>query len=88
MAKQLEYRLSELKRRMVSQGLPAEEIQKKENEMTKELKGPVEKDVKLFLIFDKIADLEKITVKEGENLPAKVMEFLMKEAQWKDEKAK
>jgi len=86
--KQLEYRLSDLKRRLKAQGLPDEEITKKEQEMEKELKTPVERDVQLFLIFDKIAELESIEIKEGENLPAKVMEFLMKEAQWKDEKGK
>lgn len=86
--KQLDYRLSELKRRMKAQELPDEEIEKKEKEMEKELKAPVERDVKVFLIFDKIAEEEKIAVKQGENLPAKVMEFLMKEAQWKDETGK
>ena len=52
------------------------------------LQDPVERDVKLFLIFDKIAELESIETQEGENLPAKVMEFLMKEADWKEEKTK
>jgi len=87
-AKQMDYRLSDLKRRLKAQGLPDDEIAKKEQEMEKELKSPVERDVQLFLIFDKIAEIESIEVKEGENLPAKVMEFLMKEAQWKDEKGK
>ncbi|MEW5895717.1 MAG: trigger factor [Candidatus Omnitrophota bacterium] len=86
--KQQEYRLSDLKRRLKSQGLPDEEIEKRANEMTKDMKELVERDVKLFLIFDKIAEDEKIQVKQGENVPAKVMEFLMKEAQWQDEKIK
>jgi trigger factor len=86
--RQLEYRLDELKRRLKAQGLADDEIEKKENEMRKELKDPVEKDVKLFLIFGKIAQDEHIEVKQGENLPAKVMEFLMKEACWKDEVVK
>ena len=84
--KQLEYRLSDLKRRLKSQGLPDEEIEKKADEMSKNMKEPVERDVKLFLIFDKIAHDENIEVGQGENLPAKVMEFLMKEAQWQDSK--
>lgn len=87
-AKQLEYRLSELTQRLKQQGLPEEEIEKKQKEMQKELKDPVERDVKLFLIFDKIAQNENIMVGERENLPAKVMELLMKEAQWKDESVK
>lgn len=88
LVKQLEYRLGELKRRLKAQGLPEEEIEKKAKEMEKELKDPVERDVKLYLIFDKIAEEENIEVKEGGNLPAKVMEFLMKEADWKEEKTK
>ena len=87
-AKQLEYRLSDLINRLKAQGLPDEEIEKKRKEMDKDLKDPVERDVKLFLIFDKIAEEENIEAKEGENLPAKVMEFLTKEAQWKDEDSK
>ncbi|MFP4472421.1 MAG: trigger factor [Candidatus Omnitrophota bacterium] len=86
-SRQLEHRLADLKKRLKSQGLPEEEMLKKEQEMRKELKDPVEKDVKLYLIFSKIAEEEKIEVKEGENLPHKVMEFLMKEADWQDEKA-
>ena len=86
--KQLEYRLGEAKRRFESQGLPEEEIKKKENEMRKELKDVVEKDVKVYLVLDKIAQLEGITVGENENLPQKVMGFLLKEASWKDEEAK
>lgn len=86
-AKQLEYRLGEFKRRLKSQGLADGDIEKKEKEMRVELKDPVEKDVKLFLILDKIAKNENITVQEGENLSAKVMEFLLKEASWKEEPA-
>ncbi|MFT5387509.1 MAG: FKBP-type peptidyl-prolyl cis-trans isomerase (trigger factor) [Candidatus Omnitrophota bacterium] len=84
--KQLEYRIHEQKQRLQQQGIPQEEIDKKEEEMRKELKDPVEKDVKVYLIFDKIAQEEKIEVKENENLPAKVMEFLLKEAVWENEK--
>lgn len=86
--KQLEYRLGEAKRRFESQGLPEEEIKKKEEEMREELKDVVEKDVKIYLVLDKIAQLEGITIGENENLPHKVMGFLLKEASWKDEEKK
>ena len=52
--------------------------------MRKELSAPVERDVKVYLILDKIAAIENIEVKEGENLPAKTMEFLLKEAKWEE----
>ena len=48
------------------------------------LQPVVEKDVKAYLIFDAIAKEENMTVAEGENLPNKVMAFLMKEAKWEE----
>jgi len=87
MEKQLEYRSGEISQRLKSQGLPEAEIEKKVQEARKELKAAVEKDVKLFLIFDRIAQEEHIEAEQGGNLPAKVMEFLLKEADWKDEEA-
>jgi len=82
--KQLEHRIEEEKKRLETQKLSTEEIGKKEKEMRKDLIGPIERDVKVYLILDKIAETEKIKVKEGENLPAKVMEFLLKEAKWEE----
>ncbi len=80
--KQLSHRLNEIQTRLKSQGLPEAEIKKKEEELRPQLKDAVEKDVKVYLIFDKIAELEGMKVQEGENLPMKVMEFLLKHAQW------
>lgn len=82
--KQLDRRVHEAIGRMKQQGLPEEEINKKVKELEKELKEPVEKDIKVYLILDKIAELENVQAGEGGSLPAKVMEFLMKKAEWKD----
>lgn len=84
--KQLEYRLQDQMQRMKQQGMPEEEVNKKEDELRKELLPIVEKDVKVYLVFDKIAQEEKIEVGEGENLPSKVMEFLLKKAVWEEAK--
>jgi FKBP-type peptidyl-prolyl cis-trans isomerase (trigger factor) len=84
--RQIEHRVAEGKKRLNAQGLPAEEIKKKEEEMRKELKTPVERDVKVYLILDKIGQEEGIQAKDGENLPAKVMEFLLKKAKWEETK--
>jgi regulator of protease activity HflC (stomatin/prohibitin superfamily) len=43
-------------------------------------------DVKTFLILHKIAEVEKIEAEKNENLSAKVMEFLLKEAKWEEAK--
>ena len=84
--RQLERRIHDMHHRLHEQGMAEEEIKKKEESMRKELEPAVEKDIRVYLIFDKIAELEKIEVKENENLPAKVLEFLLKEAQWGEEK--
>ncbi len=85
--RQLDYRLQESKKRMKQQGVTEVEIKKKEPEVIKELEPIVEKDVKIYLIFDKIAELESITAKEGEQFTQKVMEFLLKEAEWREEQS-
>jgi FKBP-type peptidyl-prolyl cis-trans isomerase (trigger factor) len=84
--RQIEHRVEEGKKRLKAQGLSADDLQKKEEQMRKELVAPVERDIKVYLILDKIAELEKIEVKESENLPAKTMEFLLKEAKWEEAK--
>ena len=66
----------------LEQGIPEEELKKNEDEARKEMEKITERDLKVFLILDKIAELEKIEIKEGESLPAKVIEFLLKEASW------
>jgi len=82
--KQIEHRIEDAKKRLKSQGHTAEEIETKETEMRKDLRDPVERDVKVYFILEKIAELENIEIKEGENLPAKTMEFLLKEAKWEE----
>ena len=82
--KQIEHRIEDQKQRLKNQGLSNEEIEKKTKEMRTELLAPVEREVKVYLILDKIATAENIEVGERENLPAKVIEFLLKEAKWEE----
>lgn len=85
--KQLEHRISQQVEHFKKHGMSDEEIAKKVDEARSNLKEQVEKDVKAYLIIDKIAQIEGIEAqKEGETLPAKVMEFLLKEAQWEEKK--
>ncbi|MBI5023998.1 MAG: hypothetical protein HZC18_03255 [Candidatus Omnitrophica bacterium] len=84
--KQLAHRLEDIRRRLASQGLSPEENRKKEEEILPQLEGSVEKDIRIYLILDKIAEQESIPVKENENLAVKVMEFLLKEAEWEEAK--
>lgn len=80
--KHFERRLSDWKQRLKEQGVKEEEINKHEEEVSKNLKESAQKDVQVYLILDKIAEEEKMEIKENENLPARVMEFLLKEASW------
>jgi len=80
--RQINHRVEEEKKRLKAQGASADEINKKEKEMRNDLRTPVEREVKVYLILDKIAEVENIEVKEGENLSMKVIEFLLKEAKW------
>ncbi len=82
--KQLERRVAEAKKHWQSHHLAKDEIAKKEEELRqdKSFKEGVEKDIKIYLILEKIAQLENIQVQEGESVPGKVMELLLKEATW------
>ncbi len=84
--RQFDRRLDDVRYRLKSQGLSEGEIKKKEEEAGPQLREVVEKDVRVYLIFDKIAELENIEVKGEENLAVKVMEFLLKEAKWEEVK--
>ena len=82
--RQLEHRLEETQKRFQAQGMKDEDIQKKEDEMRKNLRPVAEKDLKVYLIMEHIAKQENITIAEGEHLSSKVMEFLLREAKWEE----
>jgi FKBP-type peptidyl-prolyl cis-trans isomerase (trigger factor) len=82
--RQIEHRIEDEKKRLKSQRLSEEEINNKCKDLHNDLRAPVEREVKVYLILDKIAEAEKMEVKEGMSLPAKVMEFLLKEARWEE----
>lgn len=85
--RQLHHRMHETIERLKQQGMKEEDIQKKQEEIRKDLETVVERDVKVFLVLEAIAKEEKIEpANERENLPAKVMEFLLKEAKWEEPK--
>ena len=83
--KQAEQRFAETRERLFSQGIQKEEFEKREADIRKDLRAASERDIKLYFIFDKIAELEGIKPEKSEHLTHKVMEFLMKEAQWTGE---
>ncbi|MDE1921395.1 MAG: hypothetical protein KGJ09_07815 [Candidatus Omnitrophica bacterium] len=85
--RQLQYRLNDALRRLKSQGAKDEELKKKAEELREQLQPVVEREVKVYLILEEIAKRENITVADpNDSLPVKVIEFLLKEAAWKDAK--
>jgi trigger factor len=82
--KQLEHLWQDTQRRMMMQGMKKEDIEAKADEFKKELKELAERDIKVFFIFDKIAQQENIKSEKPEMAFKKVMEFLMKEASWQE----
>ena len=85
--RQLYHRLNEALKRLKSQGLNEEDLKKKAEELQTQLEPAVEREVRIYLILEEIAKLENITTTDqNESLPGKVMEFLMKEANWVEAK--
>ncbi len=74
------------RQRMEQQGVKKEDVDKRVDEFLKKVKPNAERDVKAYFILEKIAQEEKITVSQGENLFQKVIGFLLKEAKWEEAK--
>lgn len=84
--RQLEHLVEDTKQRLRQQGIKEEDINKRDAEMRTELKKSAERDIKIFFILDKIAELENINVEKEENLFHKIIGFLLKEANWEEAK--
>jgi len=77
-------RLNELVERekidLALRGIREDEIKKRESELREKLKDTAEKQVRVFLILEKIAQEENFIL--DENMPRNVMEFLLSQAVW------
>lgn len=83
--RQVEERLAQsLEHWKKQHNLSEEELQKKAEELRPMLNESVEKDIRVYFILEAIADAEALRVQENEKLPSKVMEFLLKEADWSE----
>ncbi len=84
--KQIERRIEEQKQHLKSHGLSEEDIEKRINSSRRDIEKGAERDLKLYFILEKIAEEEKIPIEKGQNIFHKVMEFLLKEANWEEAK--
>ncbi|HOD11605.1 MAG TPA: trigger factor [Candidatus Omnitrophota bacterium] len=74
------------KQRLERQNMKPEEMEKRLEEFTKNMRPNAERDVKAYFILEKIAQQEQMKFEEGENVFQKVIGFLLKEAQWEEAK--
>lgn len=84
--RQLEHRMEDQKKHLTAYGLKKEDIDKRIEESKKDLEKASQRDIQLYFILGKIAEMENINVSKEENLFNKVMEYLLKEANWEEGK--
>lgn len=78
--RQLQELLRHAKVDLALKGFPREKIEEQEQEISKNLEPEAEKQVKVYLVLAEIAKKEKIPL--DDNMPSRVIEFLLKEADW------
>jgi len=79
--RQLEEMLRQAKVDLALKGIPREKIEEQEAKLRTELEAEAKKEIKIYLILAEIAKKEKLNI--DEHLGRRVMEFLLKEADWK-----
>lgn len=67
---------------MALRGMPREKIEAQEKELSTNLEPQAKREVKIYLVLAEIAKKEFITL--DDHMPRRVMEFLLKEADWKE----
>jgi len=80
--RQLQDLLRQTKLDLALKGIPREKIDEQEKEMIKELEPQAKSQVKIYLVLSSIAKKENIAI--DDHMPHKVMEFLLRQAEWKE----
>jgi FKBP-type peptidyl-prolyl cis-trans isomerase (trigger factor) len=82
-SRQLEDLLRQTKLDLALKGMPREDIESREKELAKELEPQAVRQVRIYLTLSAIAKKEKIAT--DEHMTRKVMDFLLREANWHSE---
>jgi FKBP-type peptidyl-prolyl cis-trans isomerase (trigger factor) len=69
---------------LAMKGLPRDKIDEQEKLLLEGIQPEAKKQVKIYLVLSQIAKKENIVI--DDHMPAKVMEFLLREADWQAEK--
>ncbi len=80
--RQLEDLLRQAKMDLALKGLPREKIDEQDKKLSEQLAPEAKKQVEVYMVLSAVAKKENIPV--DEHMPRNVMEFLLKEADWKE----
>ncbi|MBP7215755.1 MAG: hypothetical protein KBA46_00550 [Candidatus Omnitrophica bacterium] len=80
--RQLQEMLRQAKVDLALRGVPREKIDAQDAELLKEMRPEAERQVKVYLLLSQIAKKEAMAI--DDHMPGRVMEFLLKEATWKE----
>lgn len=83
-SRQLDDLVKQAKLDMALRGMPRQQIDGQEAEMKKHFQPQAQEQVKVYLVLAEVAKKESIAI--DEHMPRRVMEFLLKEAEWTQEK--
>ncbi|MCX5699517.1 MAG: hypothetical protein NTX01_07450 [Candidatus Omnitrophica bacterium] len=78
--RQTEDMLRQAKIDLAMKGLPRNKIDEQEKLLLEGIQPEAKKQVKIYLVLSQIAKKENIAI--DDHMPAKVMEFLLREAEW------
>jgi FKBP-type peptidyl-prolyl cis-trans isomerase (trigger factor) len=82
--RQMQDLLRQAKVNLAMKGVPREKIDEQEGALTKELTPTAEKQVRVYLVLAAIAKKENMPL--DDSMPRRVVEFLLKEANWQEAK--
>jgi len=80
--RQIQDMLRQTKLDLAMKGLPRDKIEEQEKLLLEGIEPEAKKQVKVYLVLAEIAREENITI--DDHMPASVMEFLLKEADWQE----
>lgn len=80
--RQLQDLVRQAKVNLALKGVPSGKIDERQKELSKELEPEARQQVKVYLVLAEIAKRENIP--SDEHMPQRVMEFLLKEADWEE----
>lgn len=80
--RQLQEMVRQAKLDMALKGMPREQIDEREKNITEELAPEAKKQVKIYLVLSEIARKENIPL--DDHMPQRVLEFLLRQADWKE----